>query len=104
MNTVAIYCRVDSGCSHEALQTAVAMQKKLLEQYACTNMYHISGMYEDIGCPGSDLSRPGLLALKTDYEKGRFDAVLVTNRSRLYRGNAWNETNWPFPVLTLYGT
>ena len=101
VNKVAIYCRVDSGCNSASLQHAAALQKVRLEQFAATKKYIVVGYYDDIGYAGHDISRPGLLALNTDYDKGLFDAVLVVNHSRLYRGYAWSKPNWPFPVITL---
>lgn len=101
MNTVAIYCRADRGDNSISLHNAAAMQKARLEQVATANKYIVVGYYEDIGYSGHDISRPGLLALKSDYEKGLFKAVLIVNRSRLYRGNPCVEPNWPFPVLAL---
>ena len=101
VNKVAIYCRVDSGCNSTSLQHAAELQKICLKQFAATKKYIVVAYYDDIGYAGHDMFRPGLLALNTDYNKGLFDAVLVVNRSRLYRGDAWSEPNWSFPVLTL---
>lgn len=101
MNKVAIYCRVDSCGNSASLQHAAAHQKVRLEQFAATKKYIVVAYYDDIGYAGHDMSRPGLLALNTDYDKGLFDAVLVVNRSRLYRGDAWSKLNWSFPVISL---
>lgn len=101
MNTVAIYCRVDRHSNPESLRLAAAMQKALLEQFAFENQYIVAGCYEDIGYTGRAPSRPGLAALEADYAKGRFDAVLIVNRSRLYRGNIASKPNWPFLIIAL---
>lgn len=101
VNKIAIYCRVDSCGNSASLQHAAAHQKVSLEQFASTKKYIVVAYYDDIGYAGHDMSRPGLLALNTDYDKGLFDAVLVVNRSRLYRGDAWSEPNWSFPVMSL---
>lgn len=101
MNKVAIYCRVDNCRNSASLQHAAELQKARLEQFATTKKYFVVGYYDDIGYVGHDMSRPGLLALKTDYDKGLFDAVLVVNRSRLYRGDTWPQTKLPFPVISL---
>lgn len=99
MKKVAIYCRVDSGGDPTSLQYAAIMQRIRLVQFASANKYIISGYYEDIGYSSSDISRPGLLALNSDYDEGQFDAVLVVNRSRLYRGEVWCKPSWSFPIL-----
>jgi len=101
VNKVAIYCRVDSCGNSASLQHAAAHQKVRLEQFAATKKHIVVACYDDIGYAGHDMSRPGLLALNTDYDKGLFDAVLVVNRSRLYRGDAWSKPNWSFPVISL---
>lgn len=101
MNKIAIYCRVDSGGDSATLQRAATIQKARLEQFAAANKYVVVGYYEDVGYTGYDMSRPGLLALKSDYDKGLFDAVLVVNRSRLYRGYVWNARNRLFPIISL---
>ena len=94
----AIYCRVDGGGSPEMRRNALEMQKQELERYAARKRMYVSGYYEDDGFPGYDLKRPGLAQMLRDYDAGLFEQVLVVNRSRLYRGNSWNEPNWPFQV------
>lgn len=94
----AIYCRVDGGGSLEMRRDALEMQKRELERYAVRKRIHVSGYYEDDGFPGYDLKRPGLTQMLKDYDAGLFEQILVVNRSRLYRGNSWNEPKWPFQV------
>ena len=97
----AVYCRVDRGGNSEMRRDALEMQKRKLEHYAAEKGLPISGYYEDDGFPGHDLNRPGLTRLLKDYHAGVFEQVLVMNRSRLYRGNHWNEPQWPFQVCSV---
>lgn len=98
---VAIYCRVDRGGSPEIRQEVLELQKRRLELYAQKRRFQILGYYEDDGFPGHDLKRPGLIQMVKDYQAGMFQQVLVIDRSRLYRGNRWNEPQWPFPIYSL---
>ena len=100
MTKVAIYCRVDHG-SVAYGQFAIEQQKKQLEQYAKNNGMHVVGCYTDCGYSGSDLGRPGLAKLQKAWRAGRFDAVVVVNKDRLYRGIIPNTTEWPFKVIAL---
>lgn len=97
----ALYCRVDRGGGQEMRREALTVQRKRLEEYAKENRIQISGYYEDDGFPGHDPERPGLRRLTEAYHAGTFDLLLVVSRSRLYRGNRWNEPVWPFPVLSV---
>lgn len=97
----AIYCRVDSGGHSKMRRDALTMQKQRLETYAKKQNLQIVGYYEDDGYSGHDLSRPGLVQLIKDSNHGAFELVLVANYSRLYRGNRWNEPQWPFQVYSI---
>lgn len=97
----AIYCRVDRGGNSEMRRNALEMQKRKLQLYAAAKGLPISGYYEDDGFPGHDLNRPGLTQLLADYHAGAFEQVLVVSRSRLYRGNRWNEPQWPFQICSV---
>lgn len=97
----AIYCRVDRGGDPNHRQYALEMQRKKLERYAKAKGFQVSGFYVDDGFTGCDLERPGLTQLISDYHAGAFEQVLVVNRSRLYRGNRWDEPKWPFQVCSL---
>ena len=98
---VAIYCRVDRGGTSEAQRDILEIQKERLERYAGSHELQIAGCYQDVGYPGHDLSRPGLNQMTADYKAGKFDAVLIAKHTRLFRGSAWNEPQWPFPVISL---
>ena len=97
---VALYCRVDNGGSRESRQLAFISQKSILETFAQKNGLSIKFCYEDIGYSGHDLSRPGLKKMIADYESWKFSTVLVTDFSRLYRGNIFSFA-LPFPVYVL---
>ena len=100
MTKVAIYCRVDHG-SVAYGQFAIEQQKKQLEQYAKNNGMRIAGYYTGCGYSGSDLGRPGLAKLQKAWKAGRFDAVVVVKKDRLYRGLLQNAPEWPFIVISL---
>lgn len=100
MTKVAIYCRVDHG-SVAYGQFAIEQQKKQLEQYAKNNGMRIAGCYTDCGYSGSDLRRPGIAKLQKAWNAGRFDAVVVVKKDRLYRGILQNAPEWPFEVISL---
>lgn len=97
---VAIYCRVDKGGDPNTLQTILTNQKGLLEEYAASHDLQVVGCYQDPGYSGDDFSRPGLNEMAADYQAGRFDAVLVTKRSRLSLTNSGGDPGWPFPVIS----
>lgn len=99
--SVAIYCRVDQGTETEAQKTAMHIQRRKLEEYAENNGLHISDCYEDSNCSGYSLHRPGLQKLMKDYGSGKFEAVLVSNTSRLLRNGASHLQKWPFEILSL---
>ena len=100
MAKVAIYCRVDHG-SVAYGQFAIEQQKRQLEQYAKNNGMCITGCYTDCGYSGSDLGRPGLAKLQKAWKAGRFDAVIVVKKDRLYRGILRDVPEWPFRVISL---
>ena len=86
---VAIYLRVASADQLDVLEVA-AVQRRDLEQYARSHNMEIHSVYSDIGFKGHDLERPDLSRLLIASQKGLFDAILVTNCSRLYRGKEKN--------------
>ena len=100
MTKVAIYCRVDHG-SVAYGQFAIEQQKKQLERYAKNTDMRIAGCYTDCGYRGSDLDRPGLVKLQKAWKAGRFDAVIVVKKDRLYSGILQNAPEWPFMVISL---
>lgn len=97
---VALYCRVDGGGDSPVYQQALSIQRGKLERYAGERGLQIAGCYEDAGYAGHDLARPGLRQMLADWEGGKFDAVLVTKRTRLFRGSIWEEPGWPFLVIS----
>lgn len=100
MTKVAIYCRVDHG-SIAYGQFAIERQKKQLERYAKNTGMRIAGCYTDCGYRGSDLDRPGLVKLQKAWKAGRFDAVVVVKKDRLYSGILQNAPEWQFKVISL---
>ena len=100
-NSVALYCRVDSGGAPKDLKLAASLQKTKLERYAKKYNLYVVACYEDIGFTGNDFFRPGLNAMLTDCAKGLFETVLVVNRSRLFRGNFKSQSTCPFKVISL---
>lgn len=100
MTKVAIYCRVDHG-SVAYGQFAVERQKKQLELYAKNNGMRIVCCFTDCGYSGTDLSRPGLAKLQKAWKAGRFDAVIVVKKDRLYHGHILGKPQWPFKVYSL---
>ena len=97
---VAIYCRVNHGSAAYG-QFAIERQKKQLVLYARNNNMRIVGCFSDCGYSGSDLERPGLAKLQKEWKAGRFDAVIVVKKDRLYHGYTSNRPQWPFKVYSL---
>lgn len=95
----AIYCRVDRGGAKEARQMGIDGQKNKLQRYAKGKGLKIVACYEDDGFSGNDLSRPALKRLMSDFQEGKFEVVLVTDRCRLFRGMRLKEPKWPFKIL-----
>lgn len=96
----AIYCRVDGGGEPEMYRQVLSRQRSKLETFAREREMKITGYYEDAGYAGHDLARPSLNRMLVDWREGKFDAVLVVKRTRLFRGSVWEEPKWPFPVLS----
>jgi len=93
---VVLYCRAaDRG--------ELAEQRSKLEKYAWELGYTIVGRYEDEGRSGADLDRPGLVRLLEAYADGEFDAVLVVDPGKLFRGPIENMPVWGFDILTAKG-
>ena len=100
MTKVAIYCRVDHG-SVAYGQFAIERQKKQLMRYAKINGLRVSGFYSDCGYTGNDFGRPGLQRLQRAWRAGKFDAVIVIKKDRLFRGNHQDSTVLPFRIISL---
>ena len=96
----AIYCRVDQGGDTEMQREALESQRIRLEEYAKSHGVSIVDCYQDAGYSGHDMSRPGLAQLLKDGKAGRFQAVLVVSRTRLFRGSIWDEPKWPFQLVS----
>lgn len=97
---IAIYCRVDKGGDSQMILHAVQLQKKYLTDFALKHGCSISKIYSDIGYAGHDLTRPAFTQMVNAAKKGAFDAILVVNHNRLYRGNLLNIQKLPVPVIT----
>lgn len=96
--SVAIYCRVARGGSTEFLRFELDSQRDILSDYAARHGWTVSEVYEDAGFSGRTTDRPGLQDL---LAAEHVDTVLVVNRSRLFRGTAAEEPQWPFEVVSL---
>lgn len=54
--------------------------------YAQAQGMELEQIHMDIGCPGTTLERYGLQSVIQAIRDGSADVILVTNRSRLFRG------------------
>lgn len=97
---IAIYCRVDRGGDLQMACHTVQLQKEYLTDFASKHGYSIFKIYSDIGYAGHDLTRPEFEEMLHDAKRGAFDAVLVVNENRLYRGEIANIGELPVPVIT----
>lgn len=97
---IAIYCRVDKGGDLQMAYHAVQLQKEYLTNFASKHGYSIFKIYSDIGYAGHDLTRPDFTQMLNDAKSGAFDAILVVNENRLYRGEITNIGALPKPVIT----
>ena len=97
---IAIYCRVDKGGDLQMACHTVQLQKEYLSDFASKHGYSIFKIYSDIGYAGHDLTRPEFVEMLHVAKSGAFDAVLVVNENRLYRGEIANIGELPVPVIT----
>lgn len=97
---IAIYCRVDKGGDLQMACHTVQLQKEYLSDFASKHGYSIFKIYSYIGYAGHDLTRPEFVEMLHDAKSGAFDAVLVVNENRLYRGEIANIGELPVPVIT----
>jgi hypothetical protein len=81
----AVYIRVaNTGQDDPAPDVQRARLAELVQQHG----FEVVGAYEDIGLAGIGLShRPGLTRMLEDARAGKIDAILVTDSSRLSRGD-----------------
>lgn len=93
----AIYMRVARKNQIDSTQEAIYHQDAALTDYAEKNGLEIVEKYSDVAFSGTDTNRPGLQALISDYNAGKFDGVLTFDLSRLSR----KPTPFPFPVKTI---
>lgn len=99
---IAIYCRVDKGSDLQMACHTVQLQKEYLTDFASKHGYSIFKIYSDIGYAGHDLTRPEFVEMLNDAKRGAFNAILVVNENRLYRGEIANIGELPIPVITPY--
>lgn len=97
---IVIYCRVDQGGNPTQRKHVLAVQQEQLKRYAAFHGLQVAGYYEDAGYSGHDLNRPGLNQMLNDWKREKFDAVLIVNHTRLFRGSTWKEPSWPFPIIS----
>lgn len=96
---VAIYCRIATASQTDADNFAIHAQRDVLISYARQRDFEITKIYTDIGYKGHDLMRPGLCEMIKDAEQGMFDAVLVRNPTRLFRGSILMFPKLPVSVI-----
>ena len=96
---VAIYCRIATASQTDADNFAIHAQRDVLISYARQRDFEITKIYTDIGYKGHDLMRPGLCEMIKDAHQGLFDAILVKNPDRLFRGNSFLAPRLPVPVV-----
>ena len=80
-----LYCRVD-GPENPFTMDALLGQREALLTYAQAQGMELEQIHMDIGCPGTTLERYGLQSVIQAIRDGSADVILVTNRSRLFRG------------------
>lgn len=80
-----LYCRVD-GPENPFTMDALLGQREALLAYAQAQGMELEQIHMDIGCPGTTLERYGLQSVIQAIRDGSADVILVTNRSRLFRG------------------
>lgn len=98
---VALYCRIATAnqLCNESIEIQVQQQSLLC--YADKENLEVFKVYFDIGYKGNNLTRPGFCRMIADAEKGMFDAILVKNLNRLYRGNILCCPKFPVPVISM---
>ena len=97
---VAIYCRIATMSQTDINCFAIQVQQDVLISYAHQRNFEITKIYADIGYKGHDLMRPGFCEMIKDAQHGMFDAVLVKNPERLFRGNIQMFPKLPVPVIS----
>jgi DNA invertase Pin-like site-specific DNA recombinase len=79
----AVYSRFSTDRRNES---SIADQVRVCTEYANSRGWQVAGHFEDQGISGAALgNRPGVLKLQDAAFAGRFNAVLVTDLSRLSR-------------------
>ena len=96
---VALYCRIATATQKDMDDFAIQSQQHILIQYANQNKLEIIKIYSDIGYKGHDLMRPGFFEMLKDAQQGLFDAILVKNPDRLFRGNSLFYSKLSIPVI-----
>ena len=82
----AVYVRESRDEQHTKYET-IENQKRLLQDYAARQGWHVYQIYEDDNVSGTSFFRPGLDRLTRDMEAGCFDIILLKDLSRLGRHN-----------------
>lgn len=93
-----LYCRMSTSSSF-ALDMIRGQQLRLLN-YANKKGIEVTGMYLDVGYPGSTLDNPGAQAVIQAVREGKADTILVTDRDRLNKGIPLEELQ-SLPVIAL---
>lgn len=84
MKMVAIYIRV-STARQDQEGYSIPLQKERLFAYCKAKGWVVAGLFIDPGHSGSSLDRPGMAALISGVEAGKYDIVLVYKLDRLSR-------------------
>lgn len=88
----AVYTRKSSEEGLEQAFNSLDAQREACEAYILSQRHEgwalVPTRYDDGGCSGGDMQRPGLQALLADIRAGRVDAVVVYKIDRLTRSLA----------------
>ncbi|MBM7650153.1 DNA invertase Pin-like site-specific DNA recombinase [Bacillus ectoiniformans] len=80
-----IYCRVST--KKDSQETSLDRQEEELLDLARRKKYHAEAVFKD-QASGYDLDRPGMLELLDLVKSEEIEAVLITDETRIGRGNA----------------
>lgn len=101
-NRIAMYLRLSQADSRAGAESgSIGNQRRLLRSYVEKHFENYELLeFQDDGYTGANFSRPGILALLEQAEKGRIDCVIVKDLSRFSRDyietGAYLERRFPF--------
>ncbi len=83
--SAALYCRLSRDEESSQESNSITNQRRMLEEYAEKNGYHVAGEYVDDGYSGTNYDRPGFKSMMEDAKDGKFNMILTKDLSRLGR-------------------